>query len=121
MRRCLAGAFEATNIGTGLRTVDALISRTIPDGCIETVDMGANQLYIIGPDGAVLVQPNLVAMFRGFRHAAKRFNELGLEVAVKGILRGALRFIWVSIAAGVDAVVGLLTLAFVLQGYYTMS
>ena len=114
MRSRLAGAFKAAHNGSGLCTVHALISRAIPDGCIQAIYVGANQLYIIGPNGTILVQPNLVAMIRGLRHATKRFNELSLVAAIERILRGTLRFVGI-IAAGVDAVMGLLAFPFVLQ------
>lgn len=60
----LAGAMKATNTCTRLSTVHALVACAVPHSCIESIHMGTNQLYIVGPHGAVLVQPNLVAMFR---------------------------------------------------------
>lgn len=59
-----ADAMKATNTGTRLSTVNALIACAVPHRCIEAIHMGTNQLYIVGPHGAVLVQPNLIAMFR---------------------------------------------------------
>jgi len=58
----LATSLETTYTGSRLLAEHTLIPRTIPHRRIQPIDVGANQLDIVAPDGAVLVQPNFKAV-----------------------------------------------------------